>query len=193
MSEPTTEPGMGKVDSNPSDDPTSSAPDLATEVEKWRSLARKHEQNWKAVSTERDELKAATLTDAEKAIQQAREEGRKEGRAESSLTAAAAKLEAYAATNGVNLPSNVADYLDPSRLLDADGRPDMVAIAAFVDPFKPAPVKQPAFPQNVGIGPQGGGQNSAQLTRDDLQRMSATEINEARREGRLNQLMFGEP
>ncbi|MFD8527797.1 hypothetical protein ACFV0L_10355 [Streptosporangium canum] len=194
MSEQVIEPGTGETDPQVIDEThVHDAEELQKEVEKWRSLARKHETNWKAASKELGEYRTANLSDAEKAIEDAKAEGRRAALTETGSRVAKAELKAYAATSGVALPASVTDFLDTTRFVAEDGSPDMEAIAAFVDPFKSTPKKAPKFTQNIGAGPQGGGTGPTQLTREDLARMTPPEVNEARREGRLNQLMFGEP
>ncbi|UBU12909.1 hypothetical protein [Nonomuraea gerenzanensis] len=188
-------PPTAKVEETPeSTTDTNDVETLKTEVEKWRSLARKHENNWQKATTKLSELESANLSEAEKAVELAREDGRRQGRAEAGVSVAHAELKAYAASNGVTLPASVTDFLDATRFVADDGSADMAAIAAFIDPFKTAQPKQPTYPQNIGVGPQGGNQGGpAQLTREELARLTPAEINKARAEGRLNALMLGEP
>src|SRR5690606_27214192 len=62
---------------------TGNEPDLKAEVDKWKALARRHEQRAKenaAAAKELDKLKEQQLTETERAVKKAREEGLNEGR-----------------------------------------------------------------------------------------------------------------
>lgn len=169
--------------------PTESDTDWKAEAEKWKGLARKHETNWKAASSERDKLAQAQMTESEKAIEEARAEGRQAALSEVGRDLATAHLAAQAAKAGVTIPQGLAAVMDVSRLLNEDGMPDEAAISSLVDSFASSTPTAPAYSQGLGIGPQGS--TPGQITRDDLKRMSPQEINKARQEGRLNHLISG--
>lgn len=95
--------------------------------------SRKWEQRAKDNATaaeELEKLRAASLSDQEKAVAAAREEGRKE--ASESLTEKLLRAEFKAAAAG-KLPDGLVDAIDVKRFLDDDGEPDTGAIAKFVE------------------------------------------------------------
>ncbi|RGD62467.1 hypothetical protein DR950_36140 [Kitasatospora xanthocidica] len=175
-------------------DPTT--PDLQAEVDKWKSLARKHEarakDSWselEALKPEFDALKQASLSDQELAVETARQEGRRSAAAEFGTRVATAELKAAAAAAGARLPD--ADFLNLSRFVGEDGTPNSEAISSFVDGL-PKARKKPEYRQDLGLGPQGGGAGAGQVTRDQLKRMTRQEISKARSEGRLDAIMRGQ-
>jgi hypothetical protein len=166
-------------------------PDVASlqaEVDKWKALSRKNEDRFKATSAELEQVRQASLTDAEKALEAAKAEGRNSALAEVGIRIADAELRAKAASAGVELPS--AEFLNMSRFVGSDGSVDSEAVAAFVSSL-PQPAAGPAFRQDIGLGRQGG-QAPGQLTRDDLSRMTPSEIQAARKSGKLDALLRGE-
>jgi hypothetical protein len=166
-------------------------PDVATlqaEVDKWKALSRKNEDRFKATSAELDQFRQESMSDADKAIEAAKAEGRNAALAEVGTRIADAELRAQAAAAGVELPS--AEFLNMSRFIGSDGSVDSDAVTAFVSSL-PKPAAGPAFRQDIGLGRQGG-QAPGQLTRDDLSRMTPSEINTARKEGKFDALLRGE-
>lgn len=126
----------------------------AADVEKWRTLARKHERDSKARAKELDELKASQLSDSERAIEAARSEGRSAAMNEVGARLAGAELRAQAATAGAQLPD--LDYLNVNRFVNASGDIDADAITAFVEslPKAATPTAVPEFAQDLGLGRQ---------------------------------------
>jgi hypothetical protein len=119
---------------------------------KWKALSRQNEDNYKAVSKERDDLKASQMTDAEKAIEAARTEGRNSALSEVGTDLVTAEMALQAATAGVTLPS--AEYLNVSKFLGEDGRPNKEAVKSFVESL---PKAKEEFPNLQGAGKQTGG------------------------------------
>jgi hypothetical protein len=78
-------------------------------------------------------LKAAALTDSEKAVEEAKASGRKEGARTAGTKLAAAEFRARAAE--AKLPSIAAllEVVDLAKFVDDDGEPDDDAIQAVVD------------------------------------------------------------
>jgi hypothetical protein len=189
MSEQIPEPSTGNdIENNDTHTEEVDVEALIKERDKWRAMSRKHEENWKTATQERDELRKAGLSEAERALADAVEKARSEAYSEVGSRLAAAELRAAAAAEGIEIPETVAQFLDVSRFIGPDGSPDTGAITSFIDSMKP---QGPKFAQNVGVGPQGGS-GVSRLTREDLSRMSPQQINEARKEGRLNHLLLGE-
>ncbi|MFC4116465.1 hypothetical protein [Nonomuraea zeae] len=191
MSEQIPTPEAGKVEEpkNETQPETVDVDALIAERDKWKTFARTHEDRWKTASKELDDLRKASLPDAERVIEEAKEKARSETLAEVGSRLATAELRAAAAAAGVVIPDTVTQYLDVSRFIGDDGNPNADAISSFIASL-PQP-KAPKFSQNVGIGPQSSG--VSQLTREDLGRMTPDQINKARDEGRLNSLLYGEP
>lgn len=115
--------------------------------------SRKWEQRAKDNATaaeELEKLKAASLSDQEKAVAAAREEGRKE--ASEKLTEKLLRAEFKAAAAG-KLPDGLVEAIDVKRFLTDDGEPDTGAIAKFVEdnalpePEETAPSGLPDFGQ----------------------------------------------
>ncbi|MFF1450162.1 hypothetical protein ACFVYF_18785 [Streptomyces sp. NPDC058274] len=180
------EPGQQSTDA--SQDQTPTIESLTAEVDKWKALSRTNEQRWKDASSERDALKQAGMSDAEKAIEAAKAEARNAALSEVGTRLAEAELRALAASAGVDLPP--ADFLNMSRFVGNDGQVNADALSQFVSslPKRDAP---PAFRQDIGLGRQGS-PGANQLTRADLSNMTPAEINKARQEGRLDALLRGE-
>ncbi len=104
------------------------------DAEKWKALARKHERESKRRAKELDEIKSKNQTDAEKAIEKARQEGRDEA------TAAAVKANVetildVVATEKLADPSYVRMIDDDDRedFVNEDGKVDRKAITKAVD------------------------------------------------------------
>ncbi|MFE6226890.1 hypothetical protein [Streptomyces sp. NPDC057854] len=165
--------------------------ELQADVERWKSLSRQNEKNFNEARTELSKLKEASMTDAEKALEKAREEARNAALSEVGSRLVEAELRVQAATAGVTLPP--AEFLNVQRFIGADGSPDTSAIQTFVSSL-PQPPKAPVFAQGIGLGRQGdsGGYAAGQLGRDALSRMSPQEIAAARKKGQLDALMRGD-
>jgi hypothetical protein len=100
----------------------------------WKAKARQWESRAKENKTAAEELaalRAAQMSDQEKAVQSATEQGRTAALAEAAPEIAQARLEAAAARKGVDL-APFADLLDISKFI-ADGKVDGDAITAAVD------------------------------------------------------------
>lgn len=165
--------------------------ELQADVERWKALSRQNERNYNDARTELSQLKEASMTDAEKAIEKAKEEARNAALSEVGSRLVEAELRVQAATAGVTLPA--AEFLNVQRFLGADGSPDSAAIQTFVSSL-PQPSKAPEFAQGIGLGRQGdsGSYAAGQIGRDALSRMSPQEITAARKAGKLDALMRGD-
>ncbi|CCB74390.1 MULTISPECIES: hypothetical protein [Streptomycetaceae] len=161
---------------------------LQAEVEKWKSLSRKNEDRFKATSAELDQVRQASMTDAEKAIEAARAEARNATLAEVGTRLAEAELRAHAATAGVELPP--AEFLNLSRLVGSDGSVDSDALTKLIASL-PKRSNKPVYRQDLGLGRQGD-PTAGQLTREEVSRMTGPQIMAARKEGKLDALMTGQ-
>ncbi|MFF5371344.1 hypothetical protein [Streptomyces sp. NPDC013187] len=170
---------------------TPDAETLQAEVEKWKNLSRTNEKRWNDTSAELQKLKDASMTDAEKAIEKAKEEARNAALSEVGTRLVDAELRVQAATAGVTLPRP--EFLNTSAFLGTDGVVNTEAIKAFVESL-PKPSNSPEFAQGIGLGRQGdsGSYAAGQIGRDALSRMSPQEISAARKAGKLDALMKGD-
>jgi hypothetical protein len=108
--------------------------DPVVETEKWKNLARKHEERAKAnakAAAELEELKKSMLTDQEKAIEEARRETRQQTRAEYTTKLVDAKLET--SLNGRILDANAVLSFEKSQFITDDGDVDEDAISNWVE------------------------------------------------------------
>lgn len=126
--------------------------ELTADRDKWKAMSRQNEKKWEDASAERDQLKQSQMTDAEKAIEAARTEGRNSALSEVGTDLVTAEMALQAATAGVTLPS--AEYLNVSKFLGEDGRPNKEAVKSFVESL---PKAKEEFPNLQGAGKQTGG------------------------------------
>jgi hypothetical protein len=108
--------------------------DSAGDLDKWKSLARKHEERAKAnaqAAKELAELKLSMLTDTEKALEQAKSETRRQVMAEAATRLVDAKLQAE--LNGKVLPAEAVLTFRKETFIDEQGEVDDLAIKAWVE------------------------------------------------------------
>lgn len=150
--EPTTPPATEPVTPEPQKTPEELIAELTADRDKWKALSKKNEKNYEDASKERDDLKASQMTDAERAIEAARAEGRNSALSEVGTDLVTAEMALQAATAGVTLPA--AEFLDYSKFLGDDGRPNKEKVKTFVDSL---PKAKADFPNLQGAGKQTGG------------------------------------
>ncbi|MCZ4119030.1 hypothetical protein [Streptomyces sp. H39-S7] len=160
---------------------------LQADVDKWKAMSRTNEKRYEDASAERDALKAAGLSDSDKALEAAKTEARNAAFSEYGSKLAEAELRAKAATEGVTLPDS--QFINIGQFLGADGTVNTELIGTFVSSL-PQPATTPTYAQGIGLGRQGSGA-VGQLSQTDLSNMSAKEINEARKAGKLDLLLRG--
>ncbi|MFD3517713.1 hypothetical protein [Streptomyces sp. NPDC058657] len=159
--------GKDDTDKGKGDD-TDAKPDKGksdSEVEKWKALARKHEERAKenaAAAKERDELKAATATESEKAVAEAVKKAVAEER-----SAGAAKLARQVflagAAGRLENPADVVEDVNLAKYIDANGDVDEDGLAKLIDRL--APKKSDTDDQGDGDGDQDGGRDTRRRTR----------------------------
>ncbi|MER5213696.1 hypothetical protein ABT063_24770 [Streptomyces sp. NPDC002838] len=145
--------------------PPASTPPAGGAEPDWKAEARKWEQRAKdnkGAVDELEKLKAAQMTEQEKAVAAAEKQGRTAALSEAAPQIAQARLEAAAARAGVDL-SEFAEYLDVGKFIDKDGAVDDKAIKAAVDKF--AKLAPPKGPGRSG-GDLGGGSGDQGPTLD---------------------------
>jgi hypothetical protein len=161
------------VDTEPASptDATPSFEDLQAEVDKWKSLSRKHEDKAKAnakAQQELERLRQESMTEQERAVEAARSEARAATLAELGearvgdafrVASAGRDIDVDALLEGVNLKS----------FLDDDGNPDTVKVCDWVEKIAPKP-ETPSTPSVPDLGqgarPTPPGLNSSQLQKD---------------------------
>jgi hypothetical protein len=117
--------------------PASAAPTIETmaaELAMWKENARKNEKEWKAFSKENEELKKGLMTEAEKAIADAKKQGIAE--AEATFAQRSAAYEIRVALAGlIDDPQNVVDDLNLAKYVTDNGEVDAKAVAALKERF----------------------------------------------------------
>jgi len=161
--------------------------DWEAEAAKWKALSRKHEDANSKNLKELEQLRAAQMSDSEKAIADAEKRGRESALVELRKEIAESKLRA-AATGKVADVDALIEFVDANKFVTADGINEE-AIAETVERFSkvaPAQTQQPKF-GNVELGPQGD--RPRQLGEADVARMTPEQIVEARSKGQLDDLL----
>lgn len=166
----------------------SEAEKLKAEVDKWKSLSRKNEQQAKAnlaAAKELEEIKKSQLSDTERLIAETKEQTALSVRREFAGKLVDAELKSQ--LNGRLLDAGALLSFDKSSFIDDDGNPNTEAIQSWVEAHSKT-TETPA--PDLGQGTRGNNPSKAQIrSRDELQNMSPAEILQARKEGRLDSLM----
>jgi len=126
----------------PADAPDTDTTDWKAEAEKHKALARKHEDRAKAnaaAAKELEQVKAASMSDIEKAVAEAMAKGRSEGLAQSASKVVAAEFKAAVAgrLDGDALATFI-DGLNLVAFMDEEGNVDADKVQSFVDTTLPA-------------------------------------------------------
>jgi len=159
MTAPTPEPQPSEGD-EPQTDPTGSAspagggaPDWKTHARSWEAKAKRSAKDLETLRAEMTTLRQSQMSDAERAIAQARTEGEAEGR-KAALTLAGQRLveaNVRAILAGRREQGEVdalLEGIDATRFLASDGEPDLKALTAWADRVAP---KGSGFP-DLGQG-----------------------------------------
>lgn len=153
----------------------------------WKAMSRQWEKRAKEnarASEELEKLRKQSMTEQEKAVAEAKAAGFSEAAKSHGTELAAAKLEAAAASKGVDL-SALGDLIDTSRFVGEDGKVDTAAIAKAVDKLAKA---MPAGPKRNGAD-FSGGNGAGQITEAQLAQMTPDQIATALEKGQLQHLM----
>lgn len=199
----TSEPPVG---GDSGDAPLGEAGEKALQAWKDRAKAAETEaKRAKTLEVELDQLRTAQMSDQERAVKEAADKARTDTLGEVNKRLFAAELRAEAAGKVAD-PDLLADPEVAVRLLGLDEIPvtpsgdiDTEAISAAVASLLEAkPYLAGATPPGTGtpavpdLGQGARGTNTTrQLTRSDLQAMSPEQIDQARNEGLLDDLMAG--
>lgn len=186
------------ADPPPADPPADDAPLGEAGIEalrRERENAKNAKAEAKRLADEIAALKAEQMTETERAIEAAKAEGRTE--ALGTISERLIRSEIRAAAAGKVDPEWIDDLpkLLPTDTftVDDDGEVDTEAIRAAIAGLveaKPSLKATPATGSADG-GPRGGG--IQQVTRAELQTMTPDAIEQARKDGRLEQLLKGTP
>jgi uncharacterized membrane protein YqiK len=161
---------------------------LKAEIDKWKSLSRKNEQQAKANGTaakELDDIKRSQLSDTEKLIEQTREETSLEIRKEYAAKLVDSELKSLLSNRSLD-GSSLLDF-DKASFILSDGNIDSEAIQSWVEAHS-----KTAEPTNPDFGQGARGQNPGKSQirhRDELKGMSDVDILAATKDGRLDALM----
>lgn len=161
---------------------------LKAEVDKWKSLSRKNEQQAKSNMTaakELEEIRKSQLTETEKLIEQTKSETALSVRREFATKLVDAELKAQ--LNSRVLEGGALLSFDKSSFINDEGNVDSEAIQQWVEAHsRTADAQIP----DLGQGTRGNNPSKSQIrSRDELKNMSPTDILQARKEGRLDSLM----
>lgn len=174
--DPATDPANDPVDpandpaNDPTDPPAETVESLKAALERQKAETRKQEKRAKdnaSAARELETVRASTMSETEKAVAEAKAAGRTEALREASGKLVLAEMRAAAAGRSTDIDA-LADGVDPTRFLDADGDPDRDAIVAWVDKVAPAGTGSGRVP-DLGQGARGGQQSTGDPARDFAQ------------------------
>lgn len=177
-SAPATEPAPTTADSTSAPEPTETV-DWKAEAEKWKALSRKNETAAKSNAEKAkrlDEIEEQSKSELQKAL---------DAKDAAEKRAAALEVETtkarVAAAKGVD--ASLLTGTTEEEITQAADR----LLAWRGEPTTPKPPASTSANDAGARGDTVGG--PSQLTREDLKSMTPAQINEARRQGRLNQIM----
>jgi len=161
------------------------------EAAKWKAMARKHENAAKAGQKELDKLRAASQTDAERAVSEAEARGRQAALADVAQRLAGAEVKA-ALAGVVPDPAAIVEDLNLSKYVTSDGEVDSEAVAELRKKYEGLAAKgKGSTPDPLRQGQRGSTPDKGQLSLADLRKMTPDQIVKARKEGRLADIARG--
>lgn len=166
MSNLETDAPAATADDDPVHNPTTNtpadhddAPDKDAELARWKAQSRENERRAKAnaaAAKELEQLKAASMTELEKAVNEAKSATRAEVLREVGATRVDDIVRLAAAGRPADVDA-LLEGLDRNRFLDDDGQPDSKAIKAWIDRVAPPAKDEPATATRVPTGARGSG------------------------------------
>jgi hypothetical protein len=144
-------------DANGSDATTE--PDWKAEAGKWKELSRKTEADARKAHSELKKLQSASMTEQERAVEEATARGRDEAMAKVASRLVDAEVRASAAGRGIDADA-LLEGLDRSRFLGDDGEPDREAIETYLDRLAPKQAKRLDLGQGARDGASSADMNS---------------------------------
>ena len=161
---------------------------------KWREAEKKAKAAQEALNKREAELALKDKPAEEQALEAARAEARAEATQKANERILRADLRA-AATGKLADPTDAALYIDLSEFtVSEDGETDIDALNDAIAELitrKPhlAAQKPSRFDGDADQGAKGKSAKPAQVTAAELENMTTAEVNQARREGRLNKAL----
>lgn len=192
-----TDAAMTDTENNDTTDTTSDAAAAPSETEKLLKALQAERTARKAAETDAktakqllaDQSKSAEQTEADQKLRDA--EQAVLGKANERVVRSEVKAAAAGKVKRLDLLLKVVDL--SAIAVDEAGDPDPSAvedaISAFLAEYPELAADAQKFSGSADQGAKGRAAKLAQLTQQDLDRMSPSEINAARREGRLNDLL----
>lgn len=159
-------------------------------VKKLRDEAAKYRTEAKANAKKLEELEKQAMTDAEKAIAEAKAAARAEVLGEVGSKLVDAEVRAAAAGRPVDVDA-LLEGLDRRRFITDDGEADRDSIASWIDRVAPKGDSTPS-PIDMGQGTRPTNIAGQIIDRAALKNMTPKQIETARREGRLDKLLSGQ-
>lgn len=156
MPEDSADQQQAQGDPAPADAPDQSATDdlgdngkKALEVE--RAARKESDRRYKALEKEVEKVRQASMSEAEKAVAEAKAAGRTEAVTEFGKRLARTEFDALAGRRNKDFDTASAlEYIDLSRFVGEDGEPDAKAIKAAVERLVPAPAANDGPPSFDG-------------------------------------------
>jgi hypothetical protein len=171
--------GATEYDELPADHP------LVRTLAKQRAELKDLKKNNSSTSKELEEFRQSQLTENERVIEKTKVETRQSVRVEFAGKLVEAELKN--ALKGRSIPGDAVLGFNRDSFIDSDGDVDSDAISTWVEAHS---TKSEAPNLDLGQGARGKGTSKPQIrSRDELSNMSASEILEARNDGRLDTLM----
>lgn len=148
----------------PADTPVAEMTD-AQQAAYWKHHARKHEQrarergDYDAIKAERDDLRQRSMTETERAVEEAKEVGRAEGRRESGSKMVETHIQAAVTAGRMSQEQAEAllDGLDRTKYLTTDGDVDTDKVQTLLDRIAPAKGNGAGGHPDLGQGRRAGG------------------------------------
>jgi hypothetical protein len=156
MSDAAPDTGTDPTPDAQTDPPDTDDKDWKAEAEKFQALQRKWEERAKANATaakELEQLRQASMSDQEKAVELAKAQARTEALMEVAAERVDDAVRVAAAGRNVDVDA-LLDGLDRKRFVTDEGKPDTEAITAWVDRL--APKTDTQFTADLGQGARGG-------------------------------------
>jgi hypothetical protein len=164
--------------------PATETPDHAAEAEKWKALARKHEERAKAnqnAAKELETLRQSQMTEQERAVEEARALSRTETLREIGAHLVTAEFRAQAAGRlTAEQVAELVEDLDMTKYLTESGEVDAERVAKKVDALAPKPTQETA-PTWPDLGQGARDTSNLALNDDGLTRALAAKVGAPRR------------
>lgn len=156
-----------------------------------RKARTEAEKTAKAANAELEKLRKAAMSDQEKAVAVARDEGRSEATKAAGERLAAAEIKA-ALTGVVPDPMAIVEDLALGRYVTEDGDVDAAAVTKLAEKYAALGAANPPPPPPAVPGVPAGARSDngpTQISRAEIKNMAPAEIVQARKDGRLRDVL----